>query len=85
VSRAFPSLDVIPHSIYRPPYALGWLREEVVYERHPAVTPEFISQACCSGRVLVLREQPAQVVWLRPHDDDWAGLEAAARAGRVAL
>ncbi len=84
MSRAFPALDVIAQSIHRPPYMVRWLREEEVYQRHPAITPEFLAQAYYSGRVLVLREQPAQVAWVRPFDGDWTELEAEAKAGRVA-
>ncbi len=83
MSLAFPALDVIAQSIHRPPYMVRWLREETVYERYPAITPDFLVAAYSSGRVLVLREQPAQVVWLRPFNDDWHELEAAARAERI--
>lgn len=58
----------------------AWLREEQVYARHPAITPLFLSEAYAHGRVVVLREQPAEVVWLRPNDDDWPGLEDEAKA-----
>ncbi len=84
MSRAFLGLDVIRDSIYRSPLSPGWMREDDVYKRHPGITPEFVLTAYHAGRVVVLREQPAQVVWLRPSDGDWVRFEAAARAGTVA-
>ena len=64
---------------------MGWLREDRVYEKHPAISPEFLSQAYYSGRAVIVRERPADVLWVRPYDDDWAGLELAAKEGRVTL
>ncbi len=83
MSRAFPGLDVIRDSIYRQPLSPGWMREEEVYQRHPAVTPEFVLVAYHAGRALVLRERPAEVVWVRPNDCDWERFARAARAGTV--
>lgn len=85
MSRAFPNPGVVRKSIHRPPYAEAWLREDIVYERYSGITPEFLSQAYYSGRVLALREDPVGVMWFRPYNDDWPGLDMAARNGRISL
>jgi hypothetical protein len=83
VSRAFPNLEVIFACIHRAPFADHWLSEFEAYRLYPAITPEFVSQAYYAGRLLVWREIPAEVAWLRPTDDDWARLAKDARDGRV--
>lgn len=69
-------MDVIQQSIYRPPFAEGWLQEDTVYALYAQITPEMVSRGYYSGRFSVLRQQPAQVVWVRPGLGNWKDLAA---------
>lgn len=72
---AFPNRDAIPTVIHRPPYGQGWGREAEVYLAHPTVTPDDVARLLHTGKLLVWREEPAGVIWVRA-SVSWEEVEA---------
>lgn len=79
---AFPNLDVIPTVIHRPPFGLEWCREAEVYLSHPKLQPSDVARLFHTGKLLVWREEPAGVVWIRP-SVSWGEVEEDLDLGRA--